>query len=109
MTAKPADTAAISVVALPNAWDDAEEWEPMAESVNARVVPFPNADGTDAPARALAETARVSSQEDGRKRLGDLWIALSLVYAAAALPVLVFAIRSLASRFPRRIQPQVMT
>jgi hypothetical protein len=39
MTAKPADTAAASVVALPNAWDDAEEWEPTAENSSARVVP----------------------------------------------------------------------
>jgi hypothetical protein len=47
MTAKPADTAAVSLVALPNALDDAEEWEPTAERAIAPVVPSPNADAGD--------------------------------------------------------------
>jgi hypothetical protein len=87
MTAKRVPTAAASV-ALPNAWDDAEEWEPTAQTSSARVLPFRNVDGADAAAHAPPDSAHGSTRNEGRKRLGDLRIGHFLV-CAAALPVVV--------------------
>jgi hypothetical protein len=77
MTAKSFGTAA-SAVALPNNWDDAAEWEPMAErccnkgertfaTAAAPVMPLPDHwDDAEEWERAPADTARGSADEKGR-------------------------------------------
>jgi hypothetical protein len=94
MTAKRVHSAATSV-ALPNAWDDAEEWEPTAQTSSACVVPLRNADGPIAATHAPTDTARGLTRNEGRKRLGDLCIGRFAVCMAAALPVMVFGLRML--------------
>jgi hypothetical protein len=94
MTAKLVNTTAASV-ALPNAWDDAEEWEPTVQTPSARVVPFRNSDVADAAAHAPTGTARGSTRNEKRARLGDLLIGHFVVCAAAILPVVVSGQRML--------------
>ena len=94
MTAKLVDTAAASV-ALPNAWDDAEECEPTAQTSSARVVPFRNADVADEAAHAPTRTGRGSTRDERREGLGDLWVGHFVVCGAAVLTIVVFGQRML--------------
>jgi hypothetical protein len=100
-TSTPANLVDIAVdKPLPNAWDDAEEWDPTWESPSmaAAVDRTDSAtstarDGDDLEQAVVMEFR--SPQRKGGETLAKLWTGLFLVYTGAAVPLLTWAIASI--------------
>jgi hypothetical protein len=86
----------VSTYTLAPVWDDAEEWEPEQQGSTAHVAPpvhaLDDAGSLDAPAPVAAPLAG----DAGRSILASLWLGLFVAYAATALPLIVWAMTSMA-------------